>query len=286
MVKILIICVSLFISLNASPKKQNNITLDIKNIELVEKIKTFISDTKYEENKRFINIIFKPTKKYFTKDMINDVKVIKTLKENGLLKLLFDKPQELKLSFKTSSSPIFFIKVVGDTLNNIGYYRYVTTKSNLDNSEFIWNISMESEYATDPLILDKELHKMGAYIVNIKRNSYNNWEYTINMEKAKLNLYTLKVNEEYKLKRSLYASWLNVSKIQKLKIYSSIRNNWYPKISYYDSSLHLLNVIEKQKKITTILLDIPKQAQYIKISDSYTLKNIKSNLILTPSVLR
>ena len=110
MVKIFFICIYLFISLNASTISLADKTLDVKNRELVEKIKTFINDDKYEENKRFISIIFKPTKKYFIKDIVNDVSVIKTLKENGLLKLLFKKPQELKLSFKTSSSPIFLLR--------------------------------------------------------------------------------------------------------------------------------------------------------------------------------
>jgi len=288
MVKILFVYFCIFSSIYANSNEIENkqiIQISKKSL-LIDKIKTFIDNVKYIENENFISIIFSPSSNYFTKNRIDDVKVVKTLKENGLLNLFFDKPQELKLSFKTSSSPIFFIKILGDTLRNIGYYRYVTTESNFDNSEFIWNISMNAEYATDPMILQKELQKMDSKIINIKRVSAQSWEYTIDMQNAVLDIDTLQVDEEYELKRSLYASWLNVSKIQKLKIFSSIRNSWHPKISYYNSSLHLLEVIEKKDKINNIILNIPKQATYIKISDSYTLKNIKNNLILTASSLR
>ena len=93
---------------------------------LTLKIKTFIDKTVYENNKAYIDIIFSPKSDYYTQYRIDSVKIVGTLKDNGLLNLFFTKPRELKLSFKTSGSPLFFVKIMGDTLRNIGYYRYVT----------------------------------------------------------------------------------------------------------------------------------------------------------------
>ncbi len=250
---------------------------------LIQKVKTFISEDSFINNKDFIKLIFSPQEGYYRQEKVDVVKVIQTLKENGLLNLFFEKPQELKLSFKTNGSPLFFVKIMGDTLRNIGYYRYITKESNLNNSEFMWMISLKAEYATDPLILQQELNKSGCSIVDVDRVEPNVWKYSIDMSGGYLNVPKLKSTQEFKLKRSLYAHWLNVSEIQNLKIKSSIRDRWYPKIVYFDKYLHLLKVIKKDQKTRTLFLEIPKYAEYIKISDIYTLKNVKDTLVLVPS---
>ncbi len=274
MVKVFFTFLLLFTFAFSSENNQENL--------LTLKIKTFIDNTVYENNKAYIDIIFSPKSDYYTQDRIDSVKIIGTLKDNGLLNLFFKKPRELKLSFKTSGSPLFFVKIMGDTLRNIGYYRYVTRESTLNSSEFTWSISLTSEYATDPLILQKELQKSGCTIVDLQRISPTDWSYTIDMRDGHLSLDSLKAGEQNILKRSLYAHWLNISKIKKLEIRSSSRNTWYPYIAYYDSSLHLLKVIKQDKKTGKITLNIPRYAEYIKISDIYTLKNIKDELVLDP----
>ncbi len=65
---------------------------------------------------------------------VNSVKVIETLKENGLLDLFFNKPVEIELKFKTNGSALFFVKIIGDTLRNIGYYRFVTKSSSYNET--------------------------------------------------------------------------------------------------------------------------------------------------------
>jgi hypothetical protein len=249
---------------------------------LTDKIKSFLDEGVYEQNKEFIEIIFDPKEEYFVNDRIAVVKVVKTLKENGLLKLFFDKPQKITLNFKTNGSPLFFVKLMSDSLRNIGYYRYVTTASSRNSSEFSWSINLSSEYATDPIVLQTELSKSGCKIVDITRNSAKEWSYVVDMREGYLNLPKLEDGKEIHLKRSLYAHWLNSAGVQTLKITSSRRNNWYPYIACYDSSLHLLKVIKEDEKSRSIRLDIPKRAKYIKISDLYTLKNVKDELVLMP----
>ncbi len=247
---------------------------------LFSKIKSFISDDTYLRNRKFIEIIFSPTSDFYNKQTVDVVKVIQTLKENGLLKLFLNKAEELNLHFKTFGPPLFFVKLMSDTLRNVGYYRYVTTASNFNGLEFVWSVSLKSEYATDPLILQKELAKVGCKIVDIKRISPTEWSYVVDMIDGFLNIPVLTTTQKYKLKRSLYAHWVNVSQIKKLVISSSRRNNWYPYISYYDSSLKLIKVIKRDKRIKKISLHIPKFTKYIKISDIYTLKNLKDDLTL------
>jgi len=254
--------------------------------KLTKKIQSFLSYDKYERNKKFIDIIFSPKSDFYKNERVDVVKVVQILKENGLLKLFFNNPKELNLHFKTFGPPLFFVKLMRETLRNIGYYRYITTDANFNGLEFMWSVSVKSEYATDPLILQKELHKVGCEIADIEQISSTEWNYTIDMIDGFLNVPILEVSKELKLKRSLYAHWLNVSAIKKLVILSSRRNNWYPYISYYDSSLKLIKVIKRDKRIKKITLHIPKFTKYIKISDIYTLKNLKDELTLYPKVKR
>jgi len=256
---------------------------DIQNDRLLQKIKTFVSPSVFEKDRAYLEIIFSPKEEYYTEDSrVDSVKVIKTLKENGILNLFFKAPKELNINFKTNGNSLFFVKIMSDTLRNIGYYRYVTKESNLDDKGFTWKISLTSEYATDPVVLSKELEKSSCYILDVIRTSPTKWTYIIDMKNARLNTKVLNVDEKIKLKRSLYAYWLDVSSIQKLKITSSYRNSWYPYIAYYDKSLKLLRVIKRDKKRSSIILNMKENTHYLKISDIYTLKNIKDSLILTP----
>lgn len=259
---------------------------DSKDEEVTLKIQSFLSEATYENNKEFIDVIFEPKAAFFVNERVNSVKVIETLKENGLLKLFFKTPRELKLNFKTSGAPLFFVKVMADTLRSIGYYRYVTTASNLDASEFTWNINLTSEYATDPLILDKELTKRGCKIIDITMDSLSEWTYVIDISNGYLNVKELVADENVRLKRSIYAHWLDISKIKELTIKSSRKNSWYPSIAYYDSSLHLLKVTKKNNISRRLTLDIPQNTKYIKITDLYTLKNVRDALHLFPSSAR
>lgn len=249
---------------------------------LIEKIQSFLDEKSFYENRAFINIIFDPKSAFYKNERLDTLKIVQTLKENGLLELFFDRPREFQLNFKTSGSPLFFVKIMSDTLRNLGYYSYITTASHLGTSEFYWSINLQSEYATDPLVLQNELAKNGCDIIDIQRESAYEWTYTIDMAQGYLDIPKLHDAQEKHLRRSLYAHWLNVSKIKELQVKSSRRNHWYPYIAYYDASLHLLKIIRESEVHRTILLDIPKNAKYMKISDTYTLKNVKDELLLLP----
>ncbi len=250
---------------------------------LLSKVQSFLNADLYEQNSKFIDIVFSPRGNFYKYDKSLDVvKIISVLKENGLLKLHFRDPQELKLEFKTSGSALFFVKLLSDALRNMGYYRYVTISSNFDGNEFAWDISLTSEYALDPMNLQKELLKSGCKVLDIKRENATSWSYKIDMSGGFLNVPVLEDGQELRLHRSLDAHWLDVSKVSSIAITSSVRNRWYPYIAYYDASLNLIKVIRRDKRLRRARLKIPSSVKYIKIADVYTLKNLKDDLVLLP----
>ena len=249
---------------------------------VLQKVQTILDEKSFQQNRAFIKIIFSPAKRFIRKDHVDSVKVVETLKENGLLKLFFDKPTRMVLEFKTNGTPIFFVKIVSDTLRNIGYYRFVTEASRFNSSEFGWSVGIVSEYAADPMILQKELRKSGCTIVDIERKRPTHWIYTIDMHAAHLAVESLQNRVVLKLRRSLFPYWFDVSKIRRLRVVSSPRNYWYPDVSFYDAQLHLVKVVERDKRSFDLTFPIPKKAKYIKIADLYTMKNIKDSLSLHP----
>ena len=257
------------------------VTADQKE-QVQSKIRSLIGEAAYLQNKAFVELIFSPPEKFMRNDRVDAVKVIDTLKENGLLKLFFKKPLPIELSFATNGSPLFFVKLIGDTLRDIGYYRFVTKSATYNSSEFVWSVRIVSEYVTDPMLLQQELAKKGCEIIDIERESDTQWAYTIDMSGAHLAIPTLEEGVETVLRRSLLPFWLDVSKIRKVRVISKGRNRWYPDIAYYDANLHLVKVIQRDKRSYDVTLVIPKNAKYIKIADLYTMKNIKDPLVLKP----
>ena len=249
---------------------------------LFQKVRSILDAKSYAQNEAFIKIIFSPAGKFMLNDRVDSVKVVETLKENGLLELFFNKPTKIVLEFKTNGAPLFFVKIFSNTLRNIGYYRFVTNASKYNNSEFTWSVSITSEYAADPMILQKELQKSGCSIVDIKRESPTHWSYTIDMQNAHLPVKKLQERVVVTLRRSLFPYWLDVSQIRRLRVVSRGRNHWYPDVSFYDSHLHLVKVVQRDKRMYDVMFNIPKNAKYIKIADLYTMKNIKDSLELHP----
>ncbi len=245
---------------------------------LQEKIKALIGQNAYARHIKFIKIIFSNEENYYMNERVDVAKVIQTLKENGLLDLFFKKPQEMHLTFQSSGYPLFFVKIMSDTLQSMGYYRFITDRVKQDESGFFWTIRLTSEYAIDPVLLKDALQKRGCDIVDIDRNSQINWSYHIDMKEAYLMLEELAPYQERVLKKSLYEHWINVKSAKSLTIWSLKGNNWYPYVSIYDKELHLLKVYKRDRKTKKIKLELPEDTAYVKIADLYSLKNIKEGL--------
>lgn len=245
---------------------------------LIEKVRSLVGEERYAKHRSFIEIIFNDEDAFYRGERLDAVKVVETLKQNGLLQLFFESPQKLSLTFTTNGSALYFVKIMDDTLHGIGYYRYMTEYSKRDATGFVWQITMQSEYATDPVVLRNELRKRGCEISDIERLSDTQWRYNIDMAAAHLETHEIAQGEVYLLKRSLQPHWIDVQHIKQLKLTSLGANVWHPHVSFFDNSLHLLKVYKRDRKTWQIRINIPQNAMYVKIGDMYDLKNIKDGL--------
>ncbi len=277
------LCLVLLLSLSTLYCEEFTLDQELESVEqqkdlLQEKIKDLIGDKAYARHVKFIKIIFANEEDFYTNNRVDVANVIKTLKDNGLLDLFFKKPKEMHLTFHSSGYPLFFVKIMSDTLQSMGYYRFITDQSKQDESGFFWTIRLVGEYAIDPVLLKNALQKRGCDIVDIDRHSKTDWSYHIDMKNAYLMLEELLPYKERELKKSLYEHWLNVKSSKSLILWSLKGNNWYPYISIYDKELRLLKVYKRDRRTKKLKLELPQDTVYVKIADLYSLKNIKGGL--------
>jgi len=248
--------------------------------KLEKQIFQLIDATQYSKHKRLIETIFADETPFFIDEHIDTIKLIETLKENGLLKLYHDAPLMNRVTFTTGGNAQFFVKLLRDTLQSIGYYRYFTRKAVRENSTFFWEIEFMSEYSIDPIVLQKALEKRNCSITTIERIDSSTWHYTIDITNAHLDLQKLQPHEPLELRKSLNAYWIDVSLGEKLTIQTLRGDSWFPDVALFDHKMHLLKSYKNEEKVSELVMYLPKETHYIKISDIFNQTNIKHGLKL------
>lgn len=240
----------------------------------------------YNANKGLIGVVFKQKNNYYNGNSVDVIKVMKSLENNKLVNLSLKTSQNITLSFSTKGPSIFLVKIMSDALRSIGYYKYITKEARIVGSQFFWNIEYSGDSVIDPVALDSELAKSGCKITDIQTENPASWSYEIEMNNAHLNVAQLDVDSTVNFERDMSEKWIEVSHLSKVDINSNHSNNWYPSISFYDRSLHLLKVEKIDKKTSELTLDLPSDTVYMKISDLYSLNNIKNGFSIQAQTSR
>ncbi|WP_419767940.1 hypothetical protein [Arcobacter sp.] len=267
MIKKILISVFLVISLNA-------------NELLNQKIENFIGTHSYLTHKNLVNFIFKKEYLFTTVDGLNYQTILKTLKENGLLTLAFNAPKDIEVTFKINSSPTKSLKILKDTLKSLGYYYYFTKHTVYDGTETLtWTIKLKTEAAIDPLVLSNELFQHDCKVLNITKEENDKWVYELDTTNASLYDATyVSTNEKVSFSKPLSPYFIKIDKASTIFIASKTLNSWLPYVVFYDEHLNILKVSKEEKVYRNLTLSIPENTRYIKITDLYTLFNIKRGL--------
>jgi hypothetical protein len=262
---LLIALISLGISLNA----------DV----LSEKIKNLISENYYLKHENLINNLTSNKSKFYNNKKIKYSNLLNVLNEYGFLKLRFNTPQNVEISFEVDNNPVLAIKTIKDVMQNLGYSYYFTKELIINENSILWKITFKSEYNLDPFMFNKELKKSETSINDITKVSNTSWKYNININNSTISEYTkISKNEKVKLSKPLNAYMLKVNDIKEIKIISTKLNHWYPDVTYFDKYLNLLGMVNKNRVYRGVKMKVPQNTKYIKIDDVYTLQNIKRGL--------
>jgi len=249
---------------------------------LEKDIISLMGKSSYHSNKGLISVLFKDKRAFLRGSEADLVKVTKVLKENDLLDLKLKHTSDIELSFAThQKNALLFIKLIKEVLSSSGYSKTLTTKALRDDSGFLWRVKLKSGQMIDPYLIASELEKRGAIATKIKRQSKDRYRYNIDISDAHVKAIKPELDKEMILKKPLLAYWIDVFGAGIIKIVSKAGNAWHPYVVFYDSNLKIISNYTKERKSYNISLKIPKNARYIKISDLYTLQNIKRGMKIT-----
>lgn len=247
--------------------------------ELMQQIESIIGHKNYQIQKKLIKIIFKNENLYYKNGRVDIVKVAKKLKKEGLLNIYLKSPQNMEITFTTTGNPLLFLKNVRDSLRDTGYGFFTTKRAKRIGENFEWVISLKSESLIDPEIFGKELSKRGILINKIQRVNLYQWEYELDNSQAQVISRQVKSSDTLTLKKPLEDYWLNlIDSPSHIEIKSNPHDIWHPYIVFYDPYLRIVGKFIQNSKMKEVKLEIPPSTKYIKISDFYSLSNIKRGL--------
>ena len=244
-----------------------------------DKVESFIGEKAYKTQKNLIRVLFQNDSKYFRNDgTIDDVKVLTKLKESGLLKLFYSKPIQLNLTFSTKRNGLIFMRVINESLESMGYNYFLTKRAVKKEDSFIWSIVVSTEHMVDPLILSKRLNARGCFLESVERKTENEWVYEINSENIKIDSLKIEPNDKVRLKKPIKPYWIDMENIKSISFGSAIADRWHPKIVFYDDKLYIIKDYNSDRATNRLKLKVPQDAKYVKVTDIYSLNNIKRGL--------
>lgn len=246
---------------------------------LHEKVRNLIGGDQYGLHKNLITLLLKERYNYENNGEIRYYNLIKTLRENGLLNLRLNYPQEVNIEFSLLNKPLKGYKILKDTIENIGYRYYFTTSLEKEAGSLLWKIKFKTEYMLNPQILLKELQQKNCKIANIENKGFNTWFYEIDFLNSKV-VEAVKIEKDEKVifQKPLKPYLIALDGISSLRVISRKLNNWFPYIVFFDKDLNVLKVIKKNRIYKGFTAAVPAGSKYAKVSDTFNLINIKRGL--------
>lgn len=268
--KLFVLFIGSFLSLNATILEDK--IINIIDQEQVDKYRNLVDDVLNTKN-----IIL-------ADKSINYQVLLKSIKEQGLLNTALNQQTDINITFNILNGNKKGFKIIKEILSDIGYTYYFTDFIKSEKNHLTWKIHFKSDFVLDPYIFNNELIRYDSKIVNITKNSPINWDYQIDFQEGILShVQTIPLNEEIQLPMPFDPYILVLPNAKDLLIASTKANNWIPKISFYDKNLNPLGTIEMDRVYEGIKVTIPKNTKYVKISDRFTLLNLKRGLSILAS---
>jgi hypothetical protein len=250
---------------------------------LDDKISNLIGKQQYQRNKNLINVLFANKKKYIIGNSILYAKVLKELKKNGLLHLRFEKPKRFQLDFYINNNNMKSIKILNDTLKVLGYYYFFVKKIEYKNQLLTYSIFLDVESIVDPYKLINELQRHNFAILDIHKEQNNVWSYRLDTNHIlKNDIEHISTGEKIVFQKPLDDYFISIDdKAVDIFVHSRRLNHWYPYIVFYDKSLNVIDLVKEDKIYKSVKVKIPQGTKYIKVTDLFTLANIKRGLTIT-----
>jgi len=245
---------------------------------VMDRVEELLDRDSFRKYYSLIVKMFASESRFMVGNRVDIVSIVDRLEKNGILKLYLNRPQPIQVTFQGDGEPIFFLKLISDTLQELGYFKYRILETSFSSSGISIKIEFISDYILDPTLLYQSLHNKGCDIVDIERRELLKWVYKIDISNAFLNVQHLSVGNRLKLKTPVFDYWFKIDDGGSVIEFISVANHWHPYIAFYNKKLEIINIFKRDRKTIKIRLRIPKGTVYMKVTDIYILNNLKNGL--------
>lgn len=244
-------------------------------ISFEEKIISYIGEKNYYINKNFINSIFK------NNTDANSLQMLNILKSNGFLNLKLERPQNIFITLKTNSSPIFLGYCINSSLNSMGYSYFYISSASRDRSasgdDLVFTYTFNSESNIDPTILAAELISRGYEVRDIEKSDITSWIFTLDLVSPNL-INTPMLTNSISLNKVSGTYWLINTKEGIMDVSVINKKKWRPKIILFDRDFVPVNTVESDEEIVGYSIQIIKDIRFILITDNYNAINLRDGI--------
>ena len=240
----------------------------------------FMGEGAYQSQRNLVRILFNDEARYMKGQSPNTLEILKTLKEHGLLRLMYTEARAVELSFYATENPLLFMRIVNESLQAMGYTFYLTQKMEKNKEGIMWVIAMNTQHVVDPVLLSRQIALRGGTIEAISKDTQGQWRYIIDLKEAKAKVEPHPLNTTVALGNPINPYWVNVSEANRMTLRSHAADRWFPRVAFFDKTLHIIEEVQEENSRAQLRLSIPENAAYARIEDRYTLDNIKRGLSL------
>lgn len=255
--------------------------------QLQQKVQNLITTNTYRANAKFIQKIFANEKAFYNSDGVDVMKVLTTLKNNGLLALKLSKPSNVSATFRINKIKLtdkypsftFLAYSVSNVLNNIGYSYFYVTEATKDNDKLTLTYTLNAESNIDPMVMSVNLIKRGYKIIDVNRYSATHWIYDISLTDSNIIAAKTLAKGTNTLTQINGKYWLTFTTLGTLQITPKDNTEaWYPKILIFDNGMNPLSVILLTDSKTTYTIELPDMARHVLITDNYNASALRNGL--------
>lgn len=236
----------------------------------------------YSTKRNLINALFSKNSKFTNRltRQSDTLKILRVLKANGLLHLSYDSVKDMVVTFDTKGSPLLSLRIINDTLGDLGYNNYLTKSISKHEDTLSWSISIKANHMLDPVEFSKKMVALGCQIRRIQRSGEFYWNYKIDTKNGVLKTIPISLNERKSLRKPNHPYWVKVYGASKAQLVANSADNWFPKIVFFDRFLKPLEELNESVEKKSLNIPIPQTAFYMKISDKFKLDNIRRGLTI------
>ena len=245
---------------------------------IIRQVQPMLPEETMRKHARLIALLFEQDAAYQTAWGYDLLKIAKTLETNGLLPAPAA-PARFRFQADAADAKRMAL-IVYDVLRDIGAASALPVAGGRDAQRTSLTVSI-AKNVPSPIQLGERLRAYGVRMVGLRYLEKSEWQIDLDCSQCRLPALSLAPHETKSLLRPIQPIWLDVSQTARIDLRERAGSHWHPSVTVYDKMLRILSIITRQNRTRYLSVSLPEGAAYVRITDLYTLDNLRSGLRIT-----